>query len=135
MPCLHQSVWRAVRRPSSKDFTPSLILARISCLDYSNSFVSDSSQKKVRLGFIKLRNGSMIGLREYAQDTWFTNPNHERALVRSVGTGKSDMAAKMALAGVIPSLFMVSPANSTSSRQNWSFSSLMVTPFWAHRVR
>jgi len=44
----------------------------------------------------------MSGLIEYAQDTWFTKPNQDLALVRSVGVGKSDMAAKIDLDGVIP---------------------------------
>ena len=44
MPCLHQSVCRAVRLPSSKDLTPSVILSRICCLEASKSFESGSSQ-------------------------------------------------------------------------------------------
>ena len=51
-----------------------------------------SSQKNLLWGLISLRNGCIIGLIEYAQATWLTNPNQERALVKSEGGGKFSIA-------------------------------------------
>ena len=59
-----------------------------------------------------------MGPIEYAQAAWFTNPNHDRASVIFVGVGKSLIAEKSLLEGVMPVELIISPANSTTSWQN-----------------
>ena len=51
--------------------------------------------------------------------TWLTNPNHDLALVISVGTGKSLIADRIEVLGLIPSgVTTVNPAKSAVNAQN-----------------
>ena len=77
----------------------------------------------------------MIGPIEYAQETWLTKPNHERAPVISVGLGKSLMAVRIFSDGAVPVGVIESPAKSTVLRQNLNFDSYSTMPLLAHSVR
>ena len=57
-------------------------------------------QLNLLFGLIKLRNGFMISLNEYAHVTWLTKPNHDLASVRSLGVVKSLIPDKMLSDGV-----------------------------------
>ena len=74
-PCLHQSVWMQVGRFGSNDRTPFFTLSNISSLDCSKSSLRAGVQWNLLFGLINCLKGSMMGLIEYAQATWFTRPN------------------------------------------------------------
>ena len=75
--------------------TPNLTALMIFIFDSWKILSSDASQKNVMLGLMRSWNGYMIGLSEYAEETWFTNRNHERAPVMLVGVGKLRIADVM----------------------------------------
>ena len=72
---------------------------------------------------------------EYAQAIWFTSPNQDWALVRSVGLWKLFIAERIWSEGATPFGVKLRPANSTVSLQNLNFLSLITIPAVAHRFK
>ena len=72
-------------------------------------------QQNLFFAFTKSPNDCIIGLVEYSQPFWFTKPNHDRAPVMSLGTGKSLIAVSFFGEGDIRSGVVSKPTNSMLS--------------------
>lgn len=59
----------------------------------------------------------MVRYSEYAQATWFTNPNHDLAPVMSTRTETSLMALRIVAGGAGPGVVIENPVN-LSPQQN-----------------
>ena len=90
------------------------------------------SKRSWRFFFTSSRNGSIIGLNEYAHATWLTSPNQDLASVMFLGLGKPEIAFSKLLEGVTPVGVIWRPPNWTTSWQNWNLSLLMTIPFVSH---
>ena len=92
MPSLLQSGARPVTLLMSEMVTPILTKLIMICLDCWNAFSRLSFQTKCVFFLTRSRNGSIMGLNEYAHATWLTSPNQDLASVIFLGVGKLDIA-------------------------------------------
>ena len=125
IPSLLQSGAKQVVLFISKVVTPFFTSPTITCLDCWNAFSRPSFQTKLEFFFTSCRNGSIIGLNEYAHATWLTSPNQDLASVMFLGLGKLEIAFSKLLEGVTPVGVIWRPPNWTTSWQNWNLSLLM----------
>merc|ERR1712082_441993 len=117
-------------------FTPFSTLVMISFLDLSNSSLSVGVQIQVlHVGLVRSRKLFIVSPMAWAHATCSIRPNHLLASLRVVGSGNSAMSFRSDSLGLTPSTVTRKPANSTSSWQNWNFSSLKVIPLSPHNFK
>ena len=102
MSSLLQSGARQVTLLMLKVVTPFLTKLTMICLDCWNAFSRLSFQTKCVFFLTRSRNGSIMGLNEYAHATWLTSPNQDLASVIFLGVGKLDIAFNRLSQGVTP---------------------------------
>ena len=117
MPSLHQCVWRHVVLPSSNNLIPFSIACMIWFLDSWNNLSNAVAQ-----------------LISYVHETWLTSPNHDLALVISVGTGKSFIAERIEAESLITSGITHNPAKFAVKEQSCNFEALATIPLLASKV-
>ena len=84
---LLQSGARQVTLLMSTVVTPFLTKLTMICLDCWNTFSRLSFETKCVFFLTRSRNGSIMGLNEYAHATWLTSPNQDLASVIFLGSG------------------------------------------------
>ena len=111
MPSLLQSGAKQVTLLMSNVETPCLTSLTMTCFDSWNAFSRVWFQLNLELFLTRSQNGSIIGLNEYAQASWFTRLNQDLASVMFLETRKFKIALSIDSEGDISDEVIYSPPN------------------------